>query len=613
MNALELIQLISQSIYVLVFVLVLWRYIRTPTPAHLDMTIFFAILAFAIIETRLSALLGVTPPEAFTDLLVLLIIGLPYVLLRLLDDFTTVPPLLKRAAEFGLVVFAVALFLLTGTQYPTAFVLALLAYIAGFSLYSGGRFILAARRAEGVTRRRLQAISFGTILFALQVVASGVSGQLPDPDKTILNALGQVLGLISALSFFLGFSPPPILRRAWQAPELRDFLTRAASLPRLPATLDIVRELERGASRATGAMARISLWNEDEKVIRSWRPGTDEVVDIQPGQYLAGRAFEQQRVIFSAHPERDDPHGADRYRASRIGAIIATPITAGERRVGVLTIIAERPPIFALSDRELAQLLADQAAVILESRMLIDHAARVRAREEATRLKEDFLSAAAHDLKTPLTTVVAQAQFLERRAVRDPSAPSDVNGLRRIVREAQRLSTLVTDLLDATRMEQGRLVSDREPTDLGELVSTVAARQRGGAHPVDVDVRGAVVGNYDGRRVEQVVENLLENAKKYSPEATPVNVTVWQQDGEARIAVRDRGIGIPAADLPRIFERFSRASNVDDRKFHGMGLGLYICRGIIEEHGGRIWAESEVGKGSTFHVALPLGGERRLN
>jgi signal transduction histidine kinase len=92
-----------------------------------------------------------------------------------------------------------------------------------------------------------------------------------------------------------------------------------------------------------------------------------------------------------------------------------------------------------------------------------------------------------------------------------------------------------------------------------------------------------------------------------------VNVNVWQQDGEARITVQDQGIGIPAADLPRIFERFSRASNVDDRKFHGMGLGLYICRGIVEEHGGRIWAESEIGKGSTFHVALPLGEERRLN
>ncbi len=293
--------------------------------------------------------------------------------------------------------------------------------------------------------------------------------------------------------------------------------------------------------------------------------------------------------------------------------MIAAPITAGERRLGVLVLFAERPPIFAVSDRELSQLLADQAAVILESRALIDHASRVRAREEATRLKEDFLSAAAHDLKTPLTTVVAQAQFLERKATRDPSAPSDLQGLQRIVRESQRLATLVTDLLDAARMEQGKLVADREPVDLGALVGEVVARQHPGPHATELDVRGAIVGDYDRRRIEQLVENLVENAKKYSPEATPVSVAIWQEDGEAHISVRDRGIGIPPADLPKIFERFSRASNVDDRKFHGMGLGLYICRGIVEEHGGRIWAESEIGKGSTFHVALPLREGRRLN
>ena len=613
MTALELITLLSQAIYVVIFLAVGYRYLRARTPAHLDMTIFFGILAIVVIESRIATSLGLVAPEWFTDTVIATVVALPYVLLRLVDDFTTMPRTIKRGSELVLVAAVLGLYVIQGPTLPPAYVFLIVAYIAGLSFYCGLRFFRAASRAEGVTRRRMQAISLGTILFAIDILSAGVGGQMIEPWKTLLAAIGQVLGLAAAISWFLGFAPPPILRRAWQAPELRQFLARAASLPRLPTTMDIVRELERGAAAATGSQARIGVWDEDLGKIRMWTAGIGEPYDIEPGRYFAGRAFEQQRTLFSANPMADDPEGAEIYRRGPIGAVIATPITAGEKRLGVLVLYAERPPIFAISDGELSQLLADQAAVVLESRALIDHAARVRAREEATRLKEDFLSAAAHDLKTPLTTVVAQAQFLERKASRDPAAPSDLPGLQRIVREGQRLSALVTDLLDAARMEQGRLVADREPIDLGRLVTTVASRQRSGAHSVEVDVRGAVVGNYDGRRIEQLLENLIENASKYSPEATTVSVGVWQQDGEARITVQDRGIGIPASDLPRIFERFARASNVDDRRFHGMGLGLYICRGIVEEHGGRIWAESEIGKGSTFHVALPLGEERRLN
>jgi signal transduction histidine kinase len=480
-------------------------------------------------------------------------------------------------------------------------------------MYCAARFVSEGRRALGVTRRRLEAVSLGSILLGGDLVFAGLGAFLAEPERTVVSAMTQLMGLGSAIAYYVGFAPPVVLRRAWQAPELRTFLTRAAQLPRLPTTLDIVRELEAGAAASTGANARIGLWNEDERLLRMWQPGTDAPIDVKPGQYLTGRAFEQQRIVYSGDPIRDDPENAARYRDAQVGAVIAAPITAGGRRLGVLALFAARPPIFALSDLELSQMLADQAAVILESRALIDHAARVKAREEATRMKEDFVSAAAHDLKTPLTTVVAQAEFLERKALRDPAAPSDVQGLQRIVRESKRLAALVTDLLDASRLEQGRLLGEREPVDLGALVTEVVARQQPGLHVCDVDVRGAVVGTYDRRRIEQLVENLVENAKKYSPEAARVKVEVSQHDGEAQIVVRDQGIGIPAADLATIFERFARASNVDDRKFHGMGLGLYICRGIVEEHGGRIWAESEVGKGSTFHVALPLREGRRLN
>jgi signal transduction histidine kinase len=230
--------------------------------------------------------------------------------------------------------------------------------------------------------------------------------------------------------------------------------------------------------------------------------------------------------------------------------------------------------------------------VILESRALIDEAAQVQAREQVTRLKEDFLSAAAHDLKTPLTTLVAQTELLERRALRDPGAPADLAGLQKIKKEAHRLSRLVLELLDAARAEQGKLVGEREEVDLVAFARDVCARHQSERHRCLVEAAGPVIGLYDPNRIGQLVENLVENAVKYSPEGGTVLVKAWREDDWNRLSVIDCGIGIPKEDLPYVFERFHRGTNVDDRRFAGMGLGLYICRGIAEQHGGRIWVES---------------------
>jgi signal transduction histidine kinase len=596
---------------VLIFISVALRAVRQPTRAHTDMALFFGALAFIILASRIAALTGTTTPPWLLALEVAFLMAVPYVLLRLVDDFTHVRSWIKRAAELGLAAGVVATVASIPTL-PTPVTLYVVTYFFVVSIYCAVAFIRAARRARGVTRRRMEAISLGSILLGTDLLVAGLTPLAPADNRAILQGLGQLLGLTSAVSYYLGFAPPPILRRAWQEPELRSFLARAASLPRLPTTLDIVRELERGATNSTGTAARIGLWQDETSKLRFWEDD-DTPVDLEPGTHFAGRAFELQRPIFSANPIRDNPDGAAGYRSRNIGAVLATPITAGERRLGVLAFSAARAPIFAVSDMELAGLLADQAAVVLESRALIDHATRVRAREEATRLKEDFLSAAAHDLKTPLTTVVAQAEFLERRAVREPSAPADIAGIRRVVRESKRLAGLVADLLDATRLEQGGLLGEREPVDLATLAQEICAHDTTDESVCRVEANAPVVGAYDRRRVEQLLQNLVENAKKYSPDRTPIKIKIWQEDAEARVSVVDSGIGIPAADLPRIFERFSRASNVDDKRFHGMGLGLFICRGIVEEHGGRIWVESEVGKGSTFHVALPIAPRRRLN
>jgi signal transduction histidine kinase len=285
------------------------------------------------------------------------------------------------------------------------------------------------------------------------------------------------------------------------------------------------------------------------------------------------------------------------------------PITAGDKRLGLLAVYAPRAPIFADEDMALVKLLADQSAVILESRALIDEAARVRAREEVTRLKEDFLSAAAHDLKTPLTTLVAQTQLLERQVMRKPDTPVDVASIKRLVKEAQRLRTLVLELLDAARTEQGRLVTSTENLDLADVAQEVCERYNSERHPCTLEADGPVEGIYDRVRIVQLLENLAENAVKYSPSGGQVRMKIWRDGDWNHLTVTDQGIGIPPKDLAQVFQRFHRGANVDDRAFAGMGLGLYICRGIAEQHGGRIWATSTPRDGTTFHVELPVSPE----
>jgi signal transduction histidine kinase len=600
----ELLELLTEASFTLLFVVVLARAVRRPLRAHIEATLLFAAPTLVLALGRAEDALGWGPDPLRSHIKWALVLAIPYILLRLVADFSDVPRPMLRGAGIGLVILAVGSFAAPSPQpFEVTAVGAL--YFFGLEAYAAIAFVRTARRSGGVTRRRMQAAAAGSLLLGLALLVVPLSTGLP-AFATLWQILTQLLALVAGMAYFLGFAPPTWLRRAWQEPELRAFLGRAASLPRLPDTAGIVRELEHGAATSTGApVATIGLWDETDRVLRFTGP-KGESFDIAPGQLIAGRAFAEQRAIHSTDAPLDDPAYAGVYRSSGAGAVLAAPITAGERRLGVLAVFAPYPPLFVEDDLALVQLLADQAAVILESRALIDQAAWVRAREEATRLKDDFLSAAAHDLKTPLTTLVGDAQLLVRKARLRPDAPPDVAGLVRIEQAAMRLRGLVLDLLDVSRAERGRLVGATEVVELVEIAKAACRRHTSERHPCVLEAGAPVWSVGDSARLAQLLDNLLENAAKYSPAGGEVRVRVWEEDGQARLSVADQGVGIPAQDLPRIFDRYHRGTNVDDRRFPGMGLGLYICRVIAEQHGGCIWASSTPGAGSIFHVALPL-------
>jgi signal transduction histidine kinase len=234
----------------------------------------------------------------------------------------------------------------------------------------------------------------------------------------------------------------------------------------------------------------------------------------------------------------------------------------------------------------------------------------VTAQHEMELQKERFLSAVAHDLRTPLTTIKGRVQMLERRARRGQFDQDSVaESLRRIDGGVTRMITLINELLDMANMEIGRpfRLSPRS-TDLVALAAAAAREYQQVTSECRIEIQAPdaeVVGAWDPDRLDRVLANLLSNALKYSPDGTVVTVEVRRDGDWATLAVRDRGIGIPAADLPHIFDRFHRAGNVAGR-IPGTGIGLAAVRQIVEQHGGSITAESVEGQGSCFTVRLPL-------
>jgi signal transduction histidine kinase len=533
-----------------------------------------------------------------------LIMAMPFLLLRLADDFMELPRVVLPVAAGGLLVATVSFFIFT-VPYPPVLTIACVLYFVGFMFFVALAFVRAARESRGVTQRRMQAAAAGSICLSLVILLAGVRAAFPAASWWSIGS--DLCALGSGLGYFLGFAPPRWIRRAWQVPEVHAFLQSAATLPRLPERQEVVRNLEQGLASAFGVpRASIGLWEPETQVL--WYMVSGSALAIPADQMIVGRAFSAQRPLFSADAALDDPAHAAAYRRSRAQAILAAPLTAGDKRLGVLAVFAARTPIFADDDLELVALLAGQAAIVLESHLLIEEATQVRARGEATRLKDDFLAAAAHDLKTPLTAVVAQAQLLERRAMRNPAAPADLAAIGRIVQESQRLKRLVLELLDVARIEQGKLVTQRDQVDLTIMLRGACTRHSGARHRCVVERSEHVIGIFDEQRMMQLLDNLLENAVKYTPAGGEIQVALWRDANMAHIAVTDPGIGIDTADLPQLFERFQRGSNVDVLQLSGLGLGLYICRGIVEQHGGTIEATSPgPGKGSTFHVALPIG------
>ncbi len=297
----------------------------------------------------------------------------------------------------------------------------------------------------------------------------------------------------------------------------------------------------------------------------------------------------------------------------QVGAIAGIPLRKAGRTLGVFDISFKEPHLFTADELRVLHLLADQAAIAVENAQLFLDVQR------ANDAKTEFVNIVSHELKVPMTSIQGYARLLLMGAG-GPVTDQQKEFINVILRNVERMSALVSDLLDLARIEAGRIRISPRPVSLSKVVQealrSVEAEIARRKHKVEVDVPPDLPEVLaDPMRLMQVLINLLSNAYKYTPDGG--RIRVWAevhgdaQDGKERwvvCAVQDSGVGIASQDLERIFQPFTRVQNPQTGREAGTGLGLSITRSIVELHGGHIWVESEPGKGSTFYFTLPLAG-----
>jgi signal transduction histidine kinase/DNA-binding response OmpR family regulator len=382
----------------------------------------------------------------------------------------------------------------------------------------------------------------------------------------------------------------------------------------ISSSLNLNRTLERiveKSTQLTHSSAGLLLLSEDEgkslqcrlaqgPAVSRWK--SLDSVTIPSG--LIGRAVSTKGPVVSndlAGAAADEPLKTLGARSALI-----VPLEQDGDVQGVIVVLDKSTGPFTPSDEDVLALFASQAAIAI-------HNARIYEKiMELDRLKSDFVAVVSHELRTPLTSIKGSLEILtDERYFKIPAQQSELLRISRA--NVDRLEALINDILDFSKLESSKLSTNIALADLGAVLKGALANLETLASGRNLRLVCEIPGdlpmlNIDEMRIVQVINNLVSNAVKFSEEGEPITIRAELEDEGIVVSIEDRGVGISKENLSKLFQKFSQVDSSSTRKTGGTGLGLIISKGIVEEHGGRIWVESQVGKGSTFRFWIPGPG-----
>ena len=410
-------------------------------------------------------------------------------------------------------------------------------------------------------------------------------------------------------------------RQLYALTEIAKTLTLPLELPELlnaviQKIIGVIEPAEVGA---------VMLWDQPSGLFRPAAAfGYDaqalSELGLRAGEAITGKVFDDGAGRLVSTPERVAEAMADMRPSNRavmtraLGSdalprcTLAAPIKVGAYKYGVLVLeTIQGPAVFSDSDLPFLQTISDLIALAIDRDRLAAQADAVREERRAERMRSEVLATLSHELRMPLTAIQGYSSALLLDEV-DWSEEKGQKFLRLIEEESENMQSMLKDILDSSLIDVDQLIIERQPVRLQHLARDVAEemQHQTESHQIIVDFPEKFpILAIDPRWIKQVFRNILDNAIKYSPEGGLIVIRGEERPSDVVIMVADQGIGISPEDLIPLFERYFRVRSLANLHIPGIGLGLPIGRAIVEGHGGRIWAESNLGEGSTIYFSLP--------